>query len=546
MGIDLADVTPDFVDDAAGFLATSVVGLVAKTAEGTWDLATDPLEAIYAEARKGVAHLEQKLAPIADFATNPVGDADSLRQAARIWGEVADALGTEGQRLKSRGPALGRTWTGPNSDSYLDAVTGFSGTLADVERAARDVQRLLDRGAGSIDDLNREVHLLVVETAAWIGFSVVLGLITGGGGLAVGVARVAATVKKVTALLERAKRALTALRVAQAVRLSRIAFGLKATADVSRLSRVALSGASVAAKASKGVKVATSTVGASRFGALGKTLAKTANPVNSRIKRIALTSSTASSALTTALSKDPKTWTDEDIAGILFGGYLSAAGAGPATKLLERAGITGTVKQAAIQGAAFGGASSVATQKVFSGEVDASEVGLKALFGGAGGGVGRASVRRSLAASKKDKAAALSALGSGTSGVGSGTLKKRVDDLFARRDELIKARGRVGVEGVGEGLISRGGNAVLNGEHAPSAPPEVSPPGSRRFHLPAAPELYRIRSGESLWSIAGERLHDPQIWQEIRRANPGLTDPDLIHPGDRVAIPAGLGFRVAD
>ncbi len=57
--------------------------------------------------------------------------------------------------------------------------------------------------------------------------------------------------------------------------------------------------------------------------------------------------------------------------------------------------------------------------------------------------------------------------------------------------------------------------------------------------------LHTIRPGESLSSIAGDRLDDPDVWRRIREANPGLTDPDLIHPGDRVAIPRDLTFRVA-
>jgi len=74
--------------------------------------------------------------------------------------------------------------------------------------------------------------------------------------------------------------------------------------------------------------------------------------------------------------------------------------------------------------------------------------------------------------------------------------------------------------------------------------PAISAPAAPAAAGPVT-QVYLVRSGDTLWSIAAGALGDPFRWQEVWRANAGrrmgdgsrFVDPDLIRPGWRLALP---------
>jgi hypothetical protein len=58
------------------------------------------------------------------------------------------------------------------------------------------------------------------------------------------------------------------------------------------------------------------------------------------------------------------------------------------------------------------------------------------------------------------------------------------------------------------------------------------PVGAQVELNPDAPETYQVRSGDTLWDIAGRFLRDPWRWSQIWDANREIGDPNRIYPGD--------------
>ena len=70
----------------------------------------------------------------------------------------------------------------------------------------------------------------------------------------------------------------------------------------------------------------------------------------------------------------------------------------------------------------------------------------------------------------------------------------------------------------------------LPAPEAPAPPPPPPPPP------PPAPRTYTVVSGDTLWAISERFYGDGSRYQQIADAS-GISNPDLIHPGQVLTIP---------
>lgn len=69
--------------------------------------------------------------------------------------------------------------------------------------------------------------------------------------------------------------------------------------------------------------------------------------------------------------------------------------------------------------------------------------------------------------------------------------------------------------------------------------PATEPAATGPAAAPApATAQYTIKQGDTLWDIANTFLKDPFLWPFIWKANPGITNPDLIYAGNNLSIPS--------
>jgi hypothetical protein len=77
-------------------------------------------------------------------------------------------------------------------------------------------------------------------------------------------------------------------------------------------------------------------------------------------------------------------------------------------------------------------------------------------------------------------------------------------------------------------------------EESVSEEQKQQPPAPAAEQSAPAPEeetVYTIKQGDTLWDIANTFFKDPFLWPFIWKANPGITNPDLIFAGNKLSIP---------
>lgn len=96
-------------------------------------------------------------------------------------------------------------------------------------------------------------------------------------------------------------------------------------------------------------------------------------------------------------------------------------------------------------------------------------------------------------------------------------------------------------------------------ERTPQQPGSLIVPGEKPAEEPTAapaaveplapakdePAEYTIKQGDTLWDISNTLLKDPFLWPFIWKANPYVTNPDLIYTGNKLTIPSLTPLEMA-
>ncbi len=83
----------------------------------------------------------------------------------------------------------------------------------------------------------------------------------------------------------------------------------------------------------------------------------------------------------------------------------------------------------------------------------------------------------------------------------------------------------------GELIMPTGQGEADTSENQVKAPPPAAPAKHEQ-------DKYTIKKGDTLWDISNAFYKDPFLWPLLWKANPYITNPDLIYPGNKLAIPS--------
>lgn len=123
---------------------------------------------------------------------NPGGEPDVLRDAAKAWGAMGDALDKFVIRMdKVVRDVYGDEWRGPAADAFVKHWEEVKKSVEDAQPSFDEAKKGLNEAADKIEEINSEIHQIYLEIGVSIGVSVATSFITLGFSAAAGAANAA-------------------------------------------------------------------------------------------------------------------------------------------------------------------------------------------------------------------------------------------------------------------------------------------------------------------------------------------------------------------
>ena len=107
-------------------------------------------------------------------------------------------------------------------------------------------------------------------------------------------------------------------------------------------------------------------------------------------------------------------------------------------------------------------------------------------------------------------------------------------------DSGKKDPGAARIESTAESLSAPGGVLGMDSHAAEARETAVAAPASG-----PTPELHVVQKGDTLWSLCSKYWSDPWRWPRLWAANPVITNPHWIFPGDVIRLGGGGGAALA-
>ncbi|MCX5187697.1 WXG100 family type VII secretion target [Streptomyces sp. NBC_00268] len=123
---------------------------------------------------------------------NPGGEPDVLRDAAKAWGAMGDALDKFVVHMdKVIRDVHGDDWRGPAADAFVKHWEEVKKSVEDAQPSFDEAKNGLNEAADKIEEINSEIHQIYLEIGVTIGVSVATSFITLGFSAAAGAANAA-------------------------------------------------------------------------------------------------------------------------------------------------------------------------------------------------------------------------------------------------------------------------------------------------------------------------------------------------------------------